>query len=178
MPTAEPERHQVFRIAEPADAPVVGELYRDYIEVLREWNDDVGGELEEAWFAKPEQLYPIVACRPDGAIDGFALVMAREYAQAMGCDGEHYFHALLVREECRGKRLADALVHWIFERYRGRWCLEALTENRRAVEFWRRVVKSHSPEIEVRDDLFTHIHFEVEPGERAGSARTPQGPRS
>lgn len=157
------EADVIFRHAERDDEDVLRELYRDYLEVLARFNGevDVGGELEEAWLTRPELLHAAVACRPDGEVAGFALVMGREYARAMGCDGEHYFHALLVREACRGTGVADGLVAWLFERYRGRWCLEALTENRRAVEFWRRVVAPYAPRVEVREGLFTHVHFRV-----------------
>ena len=75
---------------------------------------------------------------------GFGLVRANHEEPDIDCSIGEFFVLRKFRSQGHGGRLAREL----FDRFRGRWLVEQLADNRPAIAFWRKVIGRYADYIE------------------------------
>lgn len=130
-----------IRRASEADRDRLQRDFTAYLAELSALNEAVDPELrlQDEWFTRVDDLHPLIVEREDRLV-GFALVMAWRYSRAIGVDADFTLHEFYARPEERGTGLAEAVALNVFRRFQGRWGLEAMPENARALAFWDRVL--------------------------------------
>lgn len=139
------------------DAYIVKNLYPLYLHDLSEFSGERAnehgvleptsvatlfeqGEVQKIWWEKPDVLYPFII-QADGRIAGFAFVArAPHVPQAT----DQVIHEFFVLHAFRGKGIGDRAAWELFNRFPGRWQVEAMEKNLRAQAFWRRVVREYT----------------------------------
>lgn len=75
--------------------------------------------------------------RADGELAGFAVVDKEVVNPGSDWNMGYFF---IVRRH-RGRGLGRDVAHELFRRYKGRWEVYQVSENRQAIAFWRRVIQ-------------------------------------
>ena len=70
---------------------------------------------------------------------GFALVRANHE----GPDIDYSIAEFFVLRKFRGRGVGERIARQLFDRFRGRWRVEQLADNRPAVAFWRKVISRY-----------------------------------
>jgi len=129
-----------LRLAPEEDRAELLRMYAEQTRILHGFDESVVPDqvLQSDWWQKPEDLYPYMIYR-DGAPVGFCLVMGRRYVAAVGEEGDYLIWEMFVDKPHRGSGVAELAVREILLSKPGRWSVQAMPKNGRAVGFWRRV---------------------------------------
>lgn len=130
-----------LRPATAADRPALEEAFAAYrAELARYAPDEFGpAPLEDAWFARPDDLFPYVVAHEGRAV-GFCLVLGAAYVHALGGQGDWGVHALWIEPTARRTGAGLEAARATFERHPGAWSFVVLRDNAPALAFWRRAV--------------------------------------
>ncbi len=136
------------------------------------------GELLNAWWERPEALHPyLIRVGPAATPVGFAMVAEPPFIPS---GGDYYMHEFFVVQSVRGTGVAQHAAIRVFERFAGRWEIQALRNNRRARSFWLRVVtdytkgdfnQSYVPTWRGADSESLSIRFVARPAAQRGPSR-------
>lgn len=130
-------------MAQPADRALLEAMYREHLLVLVQWNPGVDVEQRQQgdWFERPGRLFPWLILEPGGEVAGFALVVDRSYAEAMGIeDADFVIYEFFVRAASRRTGIGRRAIRALRARHAGRWCVTVLQDNVVALRFWRGVL--------------------------------------
>lgn len=95
---------------------------------------DLGKYIELYW--KEEKRYPyILNC--NGEIVGFTLVRFNE-------DGRYEIGEFFILNKFRKLGAGKYMARQMFEKYHGKWEIRVLLKNKRAQDFWRRIIKEYT----------------------------------
>ncbi len=130
-----------LRLASEEDRAELLRMYAEQTRILHGFDESVVPDqvLQSDWWQKPEDLHPYMIYR-GGTPVGFCLVMGPRYVAAVGEEGDYLIWEMFVDEPYRGCGVAGLAVREILSSKPGRWSVQAMPENGRAVGFWRRVV--------------------------------------
>lgn len=149
-----------LRLSTAQDGQVIKNLWPLYQHDLSEFdgarpnrhgifNDDetittFAGHLDtlDAWWQDPRSLFPYLIT-VDGAPAGFDLIAARPRLPA-GIPADLVVHEFFLLHAYRGGPVAERAAVEGFERHRGKWEVVTNVPNRRAIGFWRRVIRGYT----------------------------------
>jgi predicted acetyltransferase len=129
-----------LRLAPEADRGELLRMYAEQTRILHGFDGSVVPDqvLQSDWWQKPDDLYPYMIYR-GGAPVGFCLVIGARYVAAVGAEGDYSIWELFVDEPFRGSGVAETAVREVLSMMPGRWSVQAMVKNGRALGFWRRV---------------------------------------
>jgi predicted acetyltransferase len=134
----------------PADRLWIQSVYRDYLDDLNPGTGvfprlpEVGhreSDLIAHWFGDPN-TYPLVIVRGEEPV-GFARVL-RTLANATQTRVDYRMAEFFIARARRRLGIGRTAVGLILSRFAGRWEISEYLRNAGAVDFWRRVVASHT----------------------------------
>ncbi len=130
-----------LRLAPEQDRAELLRMYAEQTRILHRFDETVVPDqvLQSDWWQKPDDLFPYMIYR-EGIPVGFCLVMGARYAAAVGEEGDYVIWELFVDEPHRGSGVAEQALREILSRKPGRWSVNAMPKNERAMGFWRRVL--------------------------------------
>lgn len=150
--------------AREMDFELLGVMFSDYLRDLAAFDEniDATAKLQNDWVTRPGRLFPY-RIDAQGETAGFALIMGREFSEAIGVQVDYFLHDFYVAPERRAQGVAESAALQVFDRLRGRWGLDAIIENRRAVAFWDRVLAKLGTEIVrgLKDEIYVTYRFEL-----------------
>lgn len=129
-----------LRLASEEDRSELLRMYAEQTRILHGFKESVVPDqvLDNDWWQKPEDLFPYMIYH-EGAPVGFCLVMGERYVAAVGEEGDYLIWEMFVDELYRGGGVAERALRVILSSNPGRWSVQAMPKNGRAVGFWRRV---------------------------------------
>ena len=95
---------------------------------------DLGKYIDLYW--EEENRYPYILKNNDEVV-GFVLVRFNE-------DNMYEIGEFFVKEEYRKQKAGTYMANEMFKRFHGKWEIRTLLKNKKAQEFWRKVVKDVS----------------------------------
>lgn len=131
-----------------------------YLHDLSEFADDLkpneAGKFEyeglNLYFSK-EELNPFfIMCQGETA--GFVLLNSGKYA---GKDSDYVIHELFILKGFRKKGIASAAIENLMRIYKGKYKVEQIVSNKKAVNFWKIFYKKHNIEYEESEEVFDGI---------------------
>ena len=191
-----------LELTDATSAVLVKNLWPLYVHEISEYNHQVPNphglliddeqvttiadqaETQSGWWKRADSLFPYLI-RANGTPAGFHLI-ASPPSIPPEIDADFVVHEFFLLHAFRGKGLSgqgvaeEAAVAGI-ERHPGRWEIVTDPQNRRAVAFWRKVVR-HFTAREFTDRVIDHpwgrkVAFRFETGEstasEAGSSQSP-----
>ncbi|MEM8711769.1 MAG: hypothetical protein AAGG01_12515, partial [Planctomycetota bacterium] len=81
-----------------------------------------------------------------------ALVCGGAYTEALGGSGDYWMYEFVVTESVRGEGIGRASAALVLDAHGGRWCLDVLPGNERAMGFWSAILHPHAPRTALRTD--------------------------
>lgn|GEM_PF-2433593 len=130
-----------LRRATEGDEACMASMFSDYLGELARHDPEIDAtqSFQEDWLHRSGELFPFWI-EVDEAPRGFALLMGRRYAEAIGEEVDWFLHDFYLRPEVRAQGLADFAVEQLVVRFPGRWGLDCIRRNRRAHAFWERAL--------------------------------------
>lgn len=144
----QPESEFGLRRAVPGDEEVLDRYLREYSAEIAGFSggaEDPQRGLEPQWLSD-ERLHPYLFTF-EGEPFGMAMVMGREYAQALGEDVDWFLYDFYVADEVRSTGMAHTAAEMLFDHLLGTWAIAVLKRNRRARAFWRRVMEEYGVDV-------------------------------
>ena len=153
-----------LRLAPEEDRQELLRMYAEQTRILHGFDESVVPDqvLQSDWWQKPDDLFPYMLY-VEGAPVGFCLVMGSRYVAAVGREGDYLIWEMFVDEPHRGSGIAEAGLRAILAARPGRWSVQAMPKNGRAMGFWRKITTR--PPFEgtevLQDDGFASFDFVV-----------------
>lgn len=156
---------------------MVRSLYSELLRVLAQHNPTVDAShvLQSDWVEKPGKLFTWLIEGTDGEHEkrpvAMALVCGRDYTEALGGSGDFWMYEFVVAEGVRREGIGRASAELVIESHGGRWCLDVLPGNERAMGFWTEVLARYEPRTARRtdDEDIEFVRFEFGPSVDDGS---------
>ncbi len=116
-------------------------------------------ETVDTYFEGSESIVPYIVLH-NGKRVGIVVITSPPYTRA-GCDW--CIQEMFLICSCRGSGVAAAVCEKLFSLHPGRYCLAALSQNKRAVRFWQSLTQRVSTGVLVSSDE-RDTFFEFTPG--------------
>ncbi|MTI71357.1 MAG: GNAT family N-acetyltransferase [Firmicutes bacterium] len=134
-------------IADLREKSVIKNLYNLYLHDLSQFTDDNDidengvfiWDSEELYWEK-NSLYPLIVKYKDKVI-GFLLLSEPPYVKE-GCD--YCIQEFFILRKYREKGLGREVINILFKKYKGRYSLLVLENNKKALKFWRNTYKQNN----------------------------------
>ncbi|MTI68110.1 MAG: GNAT family N-acetyltransferase [Firmicutes bacterium] len=134
-------------IADLREKDVIRNLYTLYLHDLSQFTDDNDidengvfiWDSEELYWEK-NSLYPLIVKYKDKVI-GFLLFSEPPYVKE-GCD--YCIQEFFILRKYREKGLGREVINILFKKYKGRYSLLVLENNKKALKFWRNIYKQNN----------------------------------
>lgn len=129
-----------LRLTSQDDRDELLRMYAEQTRILHGFDESIVPDqvLQSDWWQKPDDLFAYMVYHEDAPV-GFCLVMGARYVAAVEEEGDFLIWEMFVDEPYRGSGVAEQAVREILLRNPGRWSVQAMPKNERAVGFWRRV---------------------------------------
>lgn len=144
--TGEAAASVVLRAAHQGDRDTLAAMLAAYQAIISGFSDvpDTARTLEDRWFEHSD-LFPYVI-EVEGVPAGMALVLGPLHAAAVGEACDRVVYDYYVEDRWRGKGVARAAAHRLFDECPGRWAISVIEANHRATGFWSAVLRERGLE--------------------------------